>query len=323
MEKRNNLLIALVALIALVVGVFAGMNMQGSGFLQGKLGLTKDTSKQCEEYRILYYQGLLTETLGASKAEKAIKNCQSKYPNFWDAVPTLKECKSLKDRLDYYGAGKFSDFLKKSKISSANTVYCGYNYPFLWYGTSSLNENECWAYKSLVDEGGLTAFLNGNIEKASKIQITCSQKVVGWGPVNSAADKSTCETYKLYLDQGNLSSMIANGEADAQIAFSCSKNYPAIWQGASNLNVDTCVTYKQYVDQGILTDMINQGKAKYEIAQACDAMFKYIWNGVTKEECEQFAEWQEQKIFTQQLGSTQKASDATAACNYYGYNLFN
>lgn len=320
MEKRNNLLIALVALIALVVGVFVGMSTGSSGFLQGKLGLTKDTSKKCEEYKILYYQGLLTDTLGAKEAEKAVNRCQNKYPNFWNATPTLKECKALKDRLDYYGtAGKFSEFLNKSKISSANTVYCGYNYPLLWYGTSGLNENECWAYKSLYDEKGLTSFL-GNVN-ADKVIDTCKWEVVGWGPVINV-EKSLCETYKLYMEQGNLSSMIANGDADAQVAFSCSKNYPDVWYGVSDLNADTCVIYKQYVDQGILTDMINQGKAKFEIAQACDATFKYIWNGVTEDECEQFAEWQEQKILTTQLGSVQKASDAEKACQYYGYNIF-
>lgn len=227
MEKRNNLLLALVALIALAVGVFAGMNLQGGG-LQGKLALTKDASKKCEEVKEMYYIGTLTKNLGSEKAASdRVKYCANNYPAFWNAVPTIKECIGLKLRLDIDGPKAFSAYLKKVGISDANTTYCTYTFPFLFYG-NTLTANECWYYKSMFDQKNLTKSLNNNSKMAGDIQKICFKKAIGWGPVINV-DQSTCEAYKVYLKQDTLSDMIANGEADAQIAFSCSTTFSNLW----------------------------------------------------------------------------------------------
>ncbi len=326
MESKNKVLTAVIALVALVVGIFVGIGMQGGGGFQGKLALTQDASQGCDEYKKLLFEGMLTPTLGSSEeAQKVVDGCQTKFPEFWNSSPSISECKGLKMRLDFYGVTDFSEFLKKNGVSFSNTSFCAYNYPYLWYGTD-INENECWAYKSFFDAGELTPFLFNDDSKAKVVQETCKQKVVGWAPAINI-DQATCDQYKIYLDQNNLSGMIANGGADAQIAFSCQAQYPKLWYTLAGVNVSiyTCLEYKKYFDQGVLTDMVNAGQADGNVAPQCDALYKYIWQGVTHAECDEFANWKKQGILTPNMaGDWDKAQSAVEACKYYGYgDLFN
>lgn len=322
MESKNKVLTAVIALVALVVGIFVGIGMQGGG-LQGKLALTKDASGGCDEYKNLYFQGMLTATLGSQEAaQKVVEGCQTKFPEFWNSAPTINECKGLKMRLASYGVANFSKFLKKKGISFSNSAFCAYNYPFLWYGTA-VNYNECWAYKTFFDAGELTPFLFNDDNKAKIVQETCKQKVVGWAPAINV-DQATCDQYKLYLDQNNLSGMIENGAADAQIAFSCQAQYPKLWYALAgvNLSASICVEYKKYFDQGVLTNMVIAGQADGNVAPQCDALYKYIWQGVNHEQCAEFANWYKQGILTPNMaGDSNKVADAVEACKYYGYGV--
>lgn len=171
MEQRNNVLTAVIALVALVIGVFVGMSVQGGG-LQGKLTLSKDSSARCEEYKSMLLAGNLTDSLGKEKAYKAMKFCQDNFPAFWNASPTASECSSLRKRVDYYGGSEgFSKFLTKSGLSPSNAQYCGQVYPFMWYGIG-VEEYECYQYKWFFGKGGNLSKLLGG-DNATKAVTDC------------------------------------------------------------------------------------------------------------------------------------------------------
>ncbi len=154
MEQNNKVMTAVVALIALVVGVFVGMGMSGGGGLQGKLSLTSEKGyTQCEEYKTMYVTGVITETLGQEEATKVMVGCGNHYPSFWNAIPSTIECNNLADRVNTAGAAKFSDFIKQQKLSYSNIAACSKQYPFLWFGTK-VSEAECYNYKLFMKSGG-------------------------------------------------------------------------------------------------------------------------------------------------------------------------
>lgn len=175
MEQKNNVLTAVIALVALVIGVFVGMGMNGGGGLQGKLSLTTEKGyKQCEEYKTLYVTGVISQTLGNEKATEVMLGCQAHFPAFWDARPTVGECNSLANRLYSAGGATFSDWIQKSKLSMSNLLYCASHYPYMWYGTN-VSAVECYAYKSFMKSGGDFTKLLNSMKNNKNISDGCKQ----------------------------------------------------------------------------------------------------------------------------------------------------
>lgn len=190
MKQINRTLVSGVALIAMVVSVFIAIGSQGTT-VEAQIASTKGVSKSCEKYKKFYFQGILTPTLGSeSKAKKVITDCQKKYPTFWDATPTISECKTLKSKLSSLGTKPFSKYLTSKKISASNAIFCG-NYTFLWY-ENSVSANECWAYRTFYKDGSLTPFLYNDSKKAGTV-ITACKKIEGWELEDFETDEDEVE----------------------------------------------------------------------------------------------------------------------------------
>lgn len=265
MEQKSKVLTAVIALVTLVVGVFIGMGVQGGAFGQGKLTWMKDKgATQCEQYKAMFYQGTLTSTLGNAKTVQVLNNCTKNYATYWNAMPTLNECMMLKNRLDYYGATGFSEFLTKSKVSPSNGIYCASNYPFMWYDTG-LTSNECYAYKAFSEGGGDITKLLGKATKAAKLS-QC-QNLINWPSNAVTITPDLCVVYKTTLDQGVLSDFIQDGKNDLSVALSCASNYPLLWYGVTK---NQCLHYQAAQKQMMLTSNLGSTQKASDAITACN-----------------------------------------------------
>lgn len=172
-QKKSNLGKAVIALVALVVGVILGMYMPGGETTQGKLALNKDANSRCQYYKTLHAAGVLSQTIGNNAASKAMVDCGKNYPTFWNSWPTYSECKGTKAREK---AGVLSDLMKKQGISEANPIFCSVQYPWLWYNINP-NASECYLYKEFKDQGVLTPNIGAGNE--SFIKTKCDP-LVNW-----------------------------------------------------------------------------------------------------------------------------------------------